>query len=130
MEIGNVGTINAQQSKSPHTGGDAVMQEKGRVLLGDPVAWVDEHGDSLFQYAVSFVSDATVAEDLVQETFLAGLGYKLTFAGRSSERTWLVGILRHKISDHYRRIRKEIQLDNFDDSNIGEKDLFLQTGEQ
>lgn len=129
IAISNIGMIDARQSEVPDIGRGTVMQEKVRVL-GDPAAWVDEHGDSLFQYAVSFVSDATVAEDLVQETFLAGLSCKHTFAGRSSERTWLVGILRHKIFDHYRRIHKEMQVDNFDDSSISEKTLFLQTGEQ
>lgn len=44
-----------------------------------------------------------MAEDLVQETFLAALKAHERFAGNSSERTWLVSILRHKIMDHLRQ---------------------------
>ncbi len=51
--------------------------------------------------------DVHVAEDLVQETFLAALKARAPFGGKSSERTWLVGILRHKIYDHLRRVCRE-----------------------
>jgi RNA polymerase sigma-70 factor (ECF subfamily) len=44
-----------------------------------------------------------LAEDLVQETFVAALsGAGTRFAGRSSMRTWLIGILKHKIGDAFR----------------------------
>jgi len=56
---------------------------------------------------VGQVRDASVAEDLVQETLLAALRGRSAFNGRSSERTWLVGILRHKIYDHLRRSSRE-----------------------
>lgn len=65
--------------------------------------WVGEHADTLFHYALQRVRRRDLAEDLVQETFLAALQSRETFSGRSSERTWLVGILRHKIVDHLRR---------------------------
>ena len=73
----------------------------------EPTAWVDEHGDYLFRYAVFRLGRADVAEDLVQETFLAALRNRQSFAGRSSERTWLVAILKNKISDHLRRHCRE-----------------------
>ena len=48
-----------------------------------------------------------VAEDLVQETFLAAVrGYE-KFGRRSSERSWLVGILKNKIVDHFRKLGRE-----------------------
>jgi len=53
------------------------------------------------------VRDRNVAEDLVQETFLAALKSQSNFSGRSSERTWLVSILRHKIYDHLRKTCRE-----------------------
>ena len=69
--------------------------------------WVDEHGDCLFRYALARVRKPEVAEDLVQETFLAAVrGYE-RFGGRSSVRSWLVGILKHKIIDHYRKAGRE-----------------------
>ena len=67
-----------------------------------PNDWVEVHGDYLFNFAIGQVRDASVAEDLVQETFLAAFKARDRFTGQSSERTWLVGILRHKIYDHLR----------------------------
>ena len=69
--------------------------------------WVDAHADYLFNFAIGQVRDTNVAEDLVQETFLAAVKARETFSGQSSERTWLVGILRHKICDHLRKTCRE-----------------------
>jgi len=69
--------------------------------------WVENHGDYLFNFAIGQVRDSHVAEDLVQETFLGALKSLANFSGRSSERTWLVGILRHKICDYLRRTCRE-----------------------
>lgn len=69
-----------------------------------PNTWIDRYSDYLFNYTISRVSDRETAQDLVQETFLAGLRSKDNFKGQASERTWLVSILKRKIIDHYRRI--------------------------
>src|SRR5262245_60107728 len=69
--------------------------------------WVEAHADYLFNFAIGQVRDASIAEDLVQDTFLAAIKARERFAGQSSERTWLVGILRHKIYDHLRRTCRE-----------------------
>ena len=69
--------------------------------------WVETHGDYLFNFAIGQVRDTNIAEDLVQETFLAALKSQNNFSGRSSERTWLVSILRHKIYDHLRKTCRE-----------------------
>jgi RNA polymerase sigma-70 factor (ECF subfamily) len=73
----------------------------------DTGTWVDQHGDFLFRYAVARLGNGAVAEDLVQETFLAALRDEKSFSGRSAERTWFVGILKHKIVDHLRRQGRE-----------------------
>jgi RNA polymerase sigma-70 factor (ECF subfamily) len=73
----------------------------------DCAAWLDEHGDYLYKYAVFRLRDETAAEDAVQETFLAALKAYEKFEGRGSERTWLVGILKHKIIDHFRKVHRE-----------------------
>lgn len=70
--------------------------------LSDPASWVDRHGDALFRYARLHLGDQAAAEDVVQETFLAALRARGTFAGLASERSWLVGILKHKIADSLR----------------------------
>lgn len=73
----------------------------------DPERWLAEYGDYLFRYAVSRLRDRAAAEDAVQETFLAALKARSTFSGRSAEKTWLVGILKHKIVDHIRKDSRE-----------------------
>lgn len=78
--------------------------ESGRT---DPERWVAEHGDALYHYALSRVRDPGVAEDLVQESLLAALKGKDRYQGRSTERTWLVGILKNKVLDHFRTGKRE-----------------------
>ena len=68
-----------------------------------PAEWPARFGDELYRFALSRVSDADVAEELVQETFLSALANLATFRAEASERTWLFVILRRKIIDHYRR---------------------------
>ncbi|MFN0302237.1 MAG: sigma-70 family RNA polymerase sigma factor [Burkholderiales bacterium] len=70
------------------------------------------HKRYLHSYAVHKVRDPDLADDLVQETFVAALSTKVPFEGRSTPRTWLVAILRRKIADAYReRARQPISLD-------------------
>lgn len=72
-----------------------------------PEHWVDKYADALFRYAYIRTGSRDSAEDLVQETFLAALeGYR-DFKGRSSIRTWLISILQHKISEHFRNAYRQ-----------------------
>ena len=68
----------------------------------DPATWLDRYGDVLFRQAVLRVRRRDVAEDLVQETLLAALGARGRFSGQSTELTWMVGILKRKVVDHFR----------------------------
>ncbi|MEO0475215.1 MAG: sigma-70 family RNA polymerase sigma factor [Planctomycetota bacterium] len=76
----------------------------------DPSGWLSRHGDALYAYALSRVSRADVAEDLVQDALLSALRNADTFAERSQERTWLIGILRHKVVDYFRKRQRQTQL--------------------
>lgn len=80
----------------------------------DPERWVESHGDFLFRQALARVRQRETAEDLVQETFLAAWQSRQRFAGRASEKTWLLGILRNKIVDHYRRLGRENDLSDME----------------
>jgi len=73
----------------------------------NPQKWVDLYADYLFNYAVSRVSDAEIAKDLVQETFFAGLNSAKNYKGDAAERTWLIAILKRKVIDHYRKINSK-----------------------
>jgi len=72
----------------------------------NPEDWLREHGDYLYGYAMSRVSNAETARDIVQETLIAAWKSRKNFRGDSSARTWLVGIMKHKIIDH---VRSEIR---------------------
>src|ERR1700740_855883 len=61
----------------------------------------------LLRYAALQLRDRHTAEDAVQETLLAALAGEAAFAGRSTLRTWLTGILKHKIVDAIRRASRE-----------------------
>ncbi len=80
-----------------------------------PEKWVENHGDYLYNYAYTRVQSKELAEDLVQETFIAALKAANSFKGKSTEITWLISILKRKVIDHYRKssTKKEITSSEF-----------------
>jgi RNA polymerase sigma-70 factor (ECF subfamily) len=68
---------------------------------------VAQHRDYLYRYALLQLRDASRTEDVVQETLLAALESGDRFSGKSSLRTWLTGILEHKIIDVFRKQSRE-----------------------
>lgn len=68
---------------------------------------MDEHGDCLYRYALPRVRKPELAQDLVQETLHSAMRALDRFAGQASERSWLCGILKHKICDHLRTRGRE-----------------------
>ncbi len=91
----------------------------------NPNNWISKYADYLFNYTITRVRDRETAQDLVQDTFFAGLKSMKNFKGEASERTWLVSILKRKIIDHYRKInsikgRAEVKVNfNYDSENEG-----------
>ena len=68
--------------------------------------WLSLYGDLMYQYCLPRVNDSTIAEDLVQETFLSALKGLAGYKGEASEKNWLFAILKNKIIDHYRKKAK------------------------
>ena len=68
---------------------------------------VERERDYLLRYASLQLRDAHAAEDAVQETLVAALAGEAGFQGRANLRTWLTGILKHKIIDTMRRASRE-----------------------
>ena len=60
---------------------------------------IETHREYLFNYALGRLRNWEQAEDAVQETFLAALTNVVGFSGNSTKRTWLTGILNHKVCD-------------------------------
>ncbi|NTV95776.1 MAG: sigma-70 family RNA polymerase sigma factor [Thiobacillus sp.] len=83
--------------------------------LGSPDYWLDEHGAALYKYALLHTRDEHKAEEAVQETLLAALQAHARYAGGASARTWLIGILKHKLIDLFRHDLRESQFDEPDD---------------
>jgi RNA polymerase sigma-70 factor (TIGR02943 family) len=96
--------------------------------LSDPERWVDEHGDYLFRYALMRLRDPVKAEDAVQETFLAALKTGKNFQGRSTEKSWLTGILKNKIYDHFRQTSREMSFTDLEFYSDEESDRFVPDG--
>jgi RNA polymerase sigma-70 factor (TIGR02943 family) len=108
-----------------------MSEAQGKVpdKIPDAGVWVDEHGDYLYKYALFRLRDTTAAEDAVQETFLAALKAYAKYEGRGSERTWLVGILKHKITDHFRRSVRERPIGQQEDDGPEHSEFFTRTDE-
>lgn len=95
----------------------------------DPEKWVDEYGDLLYRYALLRVGDAGIAEELVQEALCSALEARDRFSGKSSEKTWLVGILKHKVVDYFRTSsREKIVIESQDLPDSDDVDLFDEKG--
>jgi RNA polymerase sigma-70 factor (ECF subfamily) len=87
--------------------------------------WLAEHGDYLYRFALARLRDPSKAEDVVQDTFLAAI-QNSNFSGLSSRRTWLIGILKHKIIDLMRKQIKEPSqeyVDEFQQVKIDDADM-------
>ena len=94
----------------------------------DPERWVEQYGDVLLGFAAARVRDRAIAQDLVQETFLAAIKAREGFAGRSTERSWLFGILRNKLTDYYRLQSREVAVADFESPLPEEQGAFGRRG--
>ena len=74
----------------------------------------------LLRYALLQLRDRDGAEDVVQETLLAALEGRARFEGKSSPKTWLTGILKHKIIDLIRLMSREQPLVSDDEGSEAE----------
>ena len=90
-----------------------------RSLAPTPVSRkeIEQHRSYLLRYASLQLRDAGAAEDAVQDTLIAALEGLDRFSGNSSLKTWLTGILKHKVIDHLRRQSREQPLISGDDSD-------------
>ena len=116
-------------SSSMQTGEAITVSVTEKAVEIDPGRWVDEHGDHLFRYAIVRLRDESVAEDCVQETLLSAIQSLGSYGGKSTERTWLIGILKHKIIDHFRKHSREVPLDP-SDTDLSEFDPLFERDDE
>ncbi|MCH7990684.1 MAG: sigma-70 family RNA polymerase sigma factor [Planctomycetes bacterium] len=98
------------------------------VKATNPAKWVDRHGDMLYRYALSRLRNAEAAEEVVQETFFAGLKALDQYSGQGTEAAWLLGILKRKIIDYVRQRNRSISGSDPDSSGDVTETLFDKKG--
>lgn len=108
-----------------------------RLRAGDEGAFgelVDKHHGALIRMALSHVADREVAEEVVQDTWMAVIEGLSRFEGRSSLRTWIFGILIHKAKDRGVREKRHttfsaFESDEDDHDEAIDPSRFQQSGE-
>jgi len=108
-----------------------------RLRHGDEGAFdelVNQHHGALIRMAMGYVADREVAEEVVQDTWMAVIESLHRFEGRSSLRTWVCGILIHKAKDRGVREKRHTTFsafESYDDDHEQAVDpsRFQQSGE-
>jgi RNA polymerase sigma-70 factor (ECF subfamily) len=107
-----------------------------RLRAGDETAFagvIHAYGSALHRVARCYVPNKAVADEAVQDTWLAVIDGIDRFAARSSVKTWIFGILRNIARRHGRRERRSIAYGSSTDPRDTrgehfEPDRFLQSG--
>jgi len=106
------------QAKESSAGANQLSDQElvAEVLRKDRKAtaeFVDRYADHVYGYVRRrLIPRADLADDLAQEVFLAAWESLDKFRGDAPLRSWLLGIARHKVEDHYRKRLREIQLED------------------
>src|SRR6478672_13076895 len=86
------------------------VDELQRALADDAgfESWYRRSLPRVYAYLLSRGGgDVALAEDLTQQTFVAAIDRRSRYDGRSDTVTWLCGIARHKLADHFRAIERD-----------------------
>jgi len=93
-----------------------------RLAAGDPAALrelYERHGRALLRFSAAMCRSRQSAEDLVHDTFVALLrGPSLFDPAQGSVFGYLCGVLRHRISRHYRQQKRWVALDSSDEAPV------------
>ncbi len=89
-------------------------------------SWVTSYSDKMYSWALYKTNSKETAEDLVQETFIAAFQSFEKFEEKSEPKTWLFGILNHKIADHFRKLYRQPVV-NESDRNLEAGNNFFDT---
>jgi RNA polymerase sigma-70 factor (ECF subfamily) len=83
----------------------ATAQTAASIHSGCHVSWSEmvSHREALVRFAERRLHDPMLAEDVVHDVFEAVISGRAAFQGRAALRTWLTGILKHKIVDLVRQ---------------------------
>lgn len=105
--------------------------EHARNAHDDP-AYLAQLRHDLLRFARLELRDAEAAEDAVQEALAAAWGQANRFDGQSTHKTWVFGILRHKLIDTIRARRRTVNLSaleaELDGETLLDRELFKANG--
>jgi RNA polymerase sigma-70 factor (TIGR02943 family) len=112
-------------------GTGARMTQAAGPSFDDPVYLTALRRD-LLRFARLQLRDAAAAEDAVQEALAAAWTQADRFAGQSEHKTWVFGILRHKLVDTLRARQRTVNLSALDaeleDEALLDRELFKDNG--
>jgi RNA polymerase sigma-70 factor, ECF subfamily len=92
------------------------------LQIGD----LEAHRRAMMKFALLQLRNETHAEDCVQEALAAAVQSADRFEGGSSVRTWLIGILKHKILDHFRKTgREQLLSTSEDETSLDDVDMLF-----
>jgi RNA polymerase sigma-70 factor (ECF subfamily) len=122
------------KSSGPTKVDDTIIAKLRRGDEGAFDELVNQHHSALIRMAMGYVADREVAEEVVQDTWMAVIESLNRFEGRSSLRTWICGILIHKAKDRGVREKRHTTFsafESYDDDNDGAVDpsRFKESGE-
>lgn len=81
-----------------------------------------KHRAAMLRFARRRIRDEDLAEDAVQDALVAAMSSRDSFQGKSALRTWLIGILNHKIQDVFRRESRYVRQNTSSDDDEGNGD--------
>ena len=91
----------------------------------DLSSWVEKYTNDLLAYTLTKVSDLEIAQDIVQETFVAAVKALPNFKGNSAPKTWLIGILKRKVADYYRKKNRDMTSNNVEVESIERSETYF-----
>jgi RNA polymerase sigma-70 factor (ECF subfamily) len=77
------------------------------LTASEVIACFDRALPEVYDYVLHRCRNATIAEDLTSETFLAAVKELRNGSSATVTVAWLIGIARHKLVDHWRRVARE-----------------------
>src|SRR3954465_864292 len=96
---------------------DADAELLARLRAGDEAAFmelVDRHGPLMLRIALSHVSSRAVAEEVVQESWLGVLQGLDRFEGRSTLKTWIMGMVATRAGTRGERERRSVPMSSLE----------------
>lgn len=106
-----------EPTESKATPAVAAVAAQTDSTQGAPTAdAIASHREAMLRFARRKVRDEALAEDAVQDALAAALAVSHSFQGQSSLRTWLIGILNHKIQDGFRREGRYVLVGGYEEN--------------